>query len=161
MFYYEDVLKGLNKAKVRYVVFGGVAAILHGVHRTTMDIDIIVDMTADNIEKLFKILEKIGYRPRLPVVVEEFKDIKKRKMWEKEKNMKVFTFFHTKDPLKMVDIAIEGLVKYEKVEKEIVKVGNMKVPIISVEQLKKMKKKAGRKQDLADLDELKRLGDML
>jgi len=37
----------------------------------------------------------------------------------------------------------------------------MKVPVISVKQLKKMKKKAGCRQDLADLDELKRLEKIL
>lgn len=161
MFYYADVLKALNRSKVNYVVFGGVAAILYGVPRTTMDIDIIVDMDPRNIDKFFSVLKKIGYKPRVPVTVEEFKDPEKRKLWEKEKNMKVFMFFHEKDDLKRIDVATEGLVKYEDVKKKIVKVKNLRIPVISLDQLKKLKKKAGRNKDLADLDDLKRLEKIL
>ena len=49
MIYYEDVLKALNKCKADYVVFGGMAAILYGVPRTTMDIDIMIDLTSKGL----------------------------------------------------------------------------------------------------------------
>ena len=106
MFFYEEVFRALNKAKVDYVVFGGVAAILYGVQRTTMDLDIMTNMLPQNIDKLFSALKKLGYKTRLPISVEEFKNEKNRKLWTKKKNMKVFTFFHTKDDLKMIDIFI-------------------------------------------------------
>ena len=53
MFYYRDLFEALNKAKIDYVIYGGLAAILYGVHRTTADVDIMIKMTGENIDKLF------------------------------------------------------------------------------------------------------------
>ena len=160
MFYYEDVLRALNKSRVDYVVFGGVAAILYGVHRTTMDIDIMIDLSPKNIDRFFHALARRGYKPKLPVSLEQFKDDKLRNYWIKDKGMKVFTFIHKRDDLKYVDVSVGQLMNYKDVKKKIVKVGNVRVPVISLEQLKKLKKKAGRDKDLGDLDELNRLGKL-
>jgi hypothetical protein len=50
----EDLLalcKALN-AEARYVLIGGFAVILHGFVRTTKDIDLLVDASAENIQRL-------------------------------------------------------------------------------------------------------------
>ncbi len=49
-----DVFKSLEKNKVRYLVIGGIAAVLYGVPRATFDLDIIIDSTEDNAERLLK-----------------------------------------------------------------------------------------------------------
>lgn len=158
--FYGDVFKALNKAKVDYVVYGGLAAILYGVPRTTGDVDLIVKLTPKNIEKLFKVLQKLGYRPKLPIKLEEFQNAKKRLEWYKKKNMLVFSFFHTKDDLKWIDICVDPKINFKNVKKYTIKVGQTKVHLLSLEQLKKLKRKAGRPIDLADLDDLKRLGSL-
>ncbi len=160
MFYYEEVFSALNKAKVDYVVFGGVAVILYGVHRTTMDLDIMIKMSPENIDKLFLTLKKIGYIPKVPVTAEDFKKEENRKRWQKEKNMEVFSFVHLKDSLKIVDIFIKDYIKYEQVKKKFIKVDRQRIPVIDMRQLNKLKKIAGRPKDIVDLDELKRLKRM-
>ena len=70
--FYEDVFEKLNQKKVRYCVAGGVAAVLHGVMRMTIDLDLIIDMSPDNIDKFFEALSELGYRPRVPVTAEDF-----------------------------------------------------------------------------------------
>ncbi len=160
MFYYEDVLRALNRARVDYVVFGGVAAILYGIHRSTMDIDIMIDLESKNITKFFKAITDLGYSPKVPVTLEEFTDPKIRKTWIKDKNMKVLSFYHKKDNYKMVDVSIGQLMNYAHVEKKIFKISGIKVPVIAFEQLVKLKKKAGRPQDLIDLDELRRVKEL-
>ena len=157
MIFYESVFKAFNKAKIDYVVFGGVAAVLYGVHRTTMDLDVMIKMTPKNIDRLFGALHRLGYRPKLPISIEEFKDARRRKIWVKEKNMLVFAFIHKNDPLKIVDIAIYDFIKYSVIKKERMKLGDFYIPVISLAQLKKLKKKANRQQDLVDLDDLRRL----
>ena len=186
MFYYEEVFRSFNKAKVDYVVLGGVAAVLYGVHRTTMDLDILIDMTSSNIDKFWNILHKMGYRPKVAVTVEDFKKEENRKFWQKERNMpffakyllclaspgyppklntkviqrrrmQVFSFVHPKDNLKMIDIFLKDNLKYNQVKKEFIRLGRIKVPVLSMAQLKKLKKIAGRNKDLADLDDLRRL----
>ena len=156
-FFYEDVLRALNKAKVDYVVFGAVAAILYGVQRSTMNIDIMIDWEARNIDRFFNILSNLGYRPRLPVTAEQFKDVKLRKQWIHDKGMKVFTFQHKNDDLRIIDVSVGQLMDYRDVKKEIMHVRNLNVPVISLKQLKALKQKAGRPKDFGDLEELKRL----
>ena len=48
--FYGKVFKALNKAKVKYVIVGGAAVILHGYLRSTKDLDLIVQLEA--IERL-------------------------------------------------------------------------------------------------------------
>ena len=51
----EDLLrlcKALNAEGVRYVLIGGFAVILHGFVRATKDIDLLVEVSPDNIQRL-------------------------------------------------------------------------------------------------------------
>lgn len=51
----EDLLslcKALNAAAVRYVLIGGFAVILHGFVRATKDIDLLVDSSIENVQRL-------------------------------------------------------------------------------------------------------------
>jgi hypothetical protein len=54
-----EVFKALDQQKVDYVLIGGVAVILHGMERLTRDIDIIVKMSPENIQKLRKALQMV------------------------------------------------------------------------------------------------------
>ncbi len=51
----------LEKHSVRYVVIGGVAAILHGVTRMTGDIDLLIETTLDNAGRMLAALNDLGY----------------------------------------------------------------------------------------------------
>jgi len=51
----EDLLtlcKALNAEGVRYVLIGGFAVILHGFVRATKDIDLLVDASSENVQRL-------------------------------------------------------------------------------------------------------------
>jgi hypothetical protein len=57
----EDLLKlgkTLSESEVKYVLIGGWAVILHGLGRTTVDIDIIVENSDENIKNLKNALRK-------------------------------------------------------------------------------------------------------
>jgi hypothetical protein len=56
----KDVFASFQKHDVRYVVIGGVAAILHGVPRATFDLDILVEATPDNARRLLDALLEAG-----------------------------------------------------------------------------------------------------
>lgn len=53
------VCEALNKEGVKYVVVGGCAVVLHGYYRTTHDIDLLVDSSAENIRKLKKAFQEV------------------------------------------------------------------------------------------------------
>jgi hypothetical protein len=52
----KDVFLSLQRHKVRYVVIGGIAAVLHGVPRATFDLDILIDANSDNARDLLEAL---------------------------------------------------------------------------------------------------------
>jgi hypothetical protein len=155
--FYEDVFKKLNRKKVRYLVVGGGAVVLHGVVRMTADLDLFVGLKKDNLLKFMDVLNKLGYRPKIPVEPSDFADASQRGKWRKEKNMIVFSFFHLKRHLDHIDVFVYEPVNFEKAykEKEFMQAGRIKIPVISIKYLKKMKNIAGRPQDMADIEALK------
>jgi hypothetical protein len=50
------ICRSLNKEGVRYLLIGGFAVILHGLVRTTKDIDLLVDPSEENIRRLKRAL---------------------------------------------------------------------------------------------------------
>jgi hypothetical protein len=50
------VFSSFQKHDVRYVVIGGIAAILYGVPRATFDLDILIEASPDNADKLLNAL---------------------------------------------------------------------------------------------------------
>lgn len=56
----KDVFASLQRNEVRYVVIGGVAAVLHGVPRATFDLDILIEPTPENAQRLLKALLEAG-----------------------------------------------------------------------------------------------------
>lgn len=57
------VLRALGEHGVRYAVFGAVALGLHGLARTTADLDLFVDPTKDNVERLKAALRSVYADP--------------------------------------------------------------------------------------------------
>lgn len=57
---YLDVFKSLNHRKVKYVVIGGLAAVVHGVPRATFDLDILIEATPTNATRLLQAFEDAG-----------------------------------------------------------------------------------------------------
>ena len=52
----QDVFASLNRHDVRYVVIGGIAAVLYGVPRATFDLDLLIDASPDNADHLIAAL---------------------------------------------------------------------------------------------------------
>ncbi len=67
-----NVLKVLNRFKVRYLVIGGVAGAFYGDPRFTKDLDIFADEEEENLRKLVGAFKKLGFITRIPVKPEEF-----------------------------------------------------------------------------------------
>ena len=59
--YLQSVFASFQSHDVRYVVIGGIAAVLHGVPRATFDLDILIEATAPNVERLLQALRQAGF----------------------------------------------------------------------------------------------------
>ncbi len=110
---YEKVFKALNKAKVKYVVAGGVAVVLHGYRRHTDDLDLIVFLQKENLEKLFDTVRSAGYSPKVPVLKEQFTDARTRERWKKEKGMIVFSFVENDPPFNLIDMFVDEPISFK------------------------------------------------
>src|SRR5438105_3194628 len=86
----EAVLAALNAARVRYLIAGGVAVVLHGHLRATADLDLIVQLTPENALDAVRALESLGFRPIAPVPAAMFADAEARRNWVEDKGMTVF-----------------------------------------------------------------------
>lgn len=57
---FRDFIQALNQNGVRYLLVGGYAVILNGYRRTTGDLDIWVEITAENHKQLLKAFYEFG-----------------------------------------------------------------------------------------------------
>jgi len=57
----QDVFKSFQQHEVRYIVVGGVASVLYGVPRVTFDLDILIEPTAENAQRLLSALTESGF----------------------------------------------------------------------------------------------------
>ncbi|MBN1932080.1 MAG: hypothetical protein JW786_10790 [Desulfobacterales bacterium] len=60
------VLEGLIKADIKFILVGGLAAVVQGAPITTMDVDIVHKRSSENIVKLIRFLKSIGAFYRRP-----------------------------------------------------------------------------------------------
>ena len=56
----KDAFASFQSHDVRYVVIGEIAAVLHGVPRATFDLDILIEATPANAQRLLDALAGIG-----------------------------------------------------------------------------------------------------
>jgi len=162
MIIYEDILKEFYRQKVNYLIVGGVAVNLLGSLRSTADLDLLLEMSDINIQKIIKILKDKGYRVKQPVDPSGLADKKTREDWIKNKGLKAFNFYK-EDTLEEIDIIIESPLPFEKARKtaEYIEVDNFTLPVISIDNLIKMKEQTGRAIDDLDIYELKKIKKLI
>ncbi|MDZ4712731.1 MAG: hypothetical protein SGI89_10455, partial [bacterium] len=84
-----NVVKELDKNKIPYAIIGGQASLMHGVVRFTQDIDIVLGIAIDEINKFQKLISKLNFE----YLVENPEDFAKltrvMPVYEKESNIKI------------------------------------------------------------------------
>jgi predicted nucleotidyltransferase len=152
-----EILQTLNRARVRYLVIGGVAVVLHGVDRTTRDLDIFPGLDRVNLLRLLDALKEIGFRPILPVTAESIVTPEVRWKWIRKRNLRVFTMMDPRDPLHPVDLMVVERVPFDEAweRRDRVRVRGVMVPLMSIGDLVRMKRIAGRDRDRSDIESLR------
>jgi hypothetical protein len=152
----RNLVRKLVAADVRFVVVGGVAVVLHGYARLTVDLDLIVELEEESLLKCVDVLESAGLRPKVPVSARELADASKRQLWIDEKNMRVFAMTDPADPRRTVDLFVEYPVDFEELWRNsvVLDLGDFNLRIASIEHLIAMKKMASRPKDLDDIEKL-------
>lgn len=159
---FDSLVNALEEAGVRYLVAGGLAVNAHGYLRFTKDVDLVVQLAPGNIVAAFAALERIGYRPLVPVKAADFADPAKRDEWIRDKGMTVLNFWcdaHRETP---VDVFVSEPFDFdEEYARALVKpLGGVAVRFVSIPALIRMKEAAGRPQDRIDIEYLRKLSDV-
>jgi len=155
---YERVLGGLNEAGVRYVVVGGVAVVLQGFARLTLDLDLVIQLEDENLKRAIDTLEALGFRPLLPVRAHDFANQSTRRDWTENRNMLVFTMRDdSQQPPVVVDIFAREPAPFDEfwARASVVSIGAQEVRVAAIDDLIRMKQEAGRPRDLDDIEKLR------
>ena len=149
----------LARRRVRYLVVGGVAVNFHHIERATHDVDLVLDFSPANVRRGIQALTSLRLRPRVPVPAVDFADPQKRRSWIREKSMIVFPLAHLQRPWEHVDVFVREPFRFQAAWRRRLRVrlGRVVVPVVSLADLIRMKRKAGRPQDLDDIRHLEML----
>lgn len=161
MISFLDLFAALNASEVQYLVAGGWAVNLYGVERATGDLDLVVYLEQQNLERLIEVVTRFGLVPKVPVAAKEFADVDKRREWRDEKGMMVFSFHDPQNPFVLLDLFIDIPFDFESVyaKRSRISAGRVEIPVVPLETLIEMKQQAGRPQDLADIHYLRQIQD--
>ena len=153
MTFYEGLFRDLDQSGIRYLVVGGVAVILHGFVRATADLDLMVALEPENLKRFLALMKKRGYRPRAPVALEAFADPDKRKAWITDKGMKVFSLYHPQKLDELIDVFVDEPIPFDEAysRRKVETIGSTPVTIMQISDLIRLKKIAGRPQDVQDI----------
>ncbi|MDP5121715.1 MAG: hypothetical protein NWQ46_08985 [Spirosomaceae bacterium] len=139
-----DFIQLLNQHKVDYLVVGGYAMAFHGRPRYTGDLDIWINISQENASRMIAVLKEFGFSS-LPFTESDFL---------KENIINQIGY----PPLR-IDIltSVDGVSFIDaKKHFQTIEVDELKIRFIGLAELIQNKKASGRKQDLVDIETLKK-----
>ena len=157
----NEILFALTDAEVEFIVGGGVAAVLHGVERVTLDIDLALDMEPANVEKFLQVMRKLRLQPRVPVPARDLMSREAVGRMIAEKGAMVFSFVDFARPLRHVDIVLQDNLSFEELStgaRKIV-IEHRAIKIMGIGKLLETKRAITplRDKDLIDIKQLEKL----
>jgi hypothetical protein len=141
------VAAALAKAGIRHAICGGVAVTIHGAVRSTQDIDIL--MAPADVDRALDAVRPLGYKfAALPLVFDEGTD--------RERHVQRVSKIDGGEHL-VLDFLLEGAALAGMLANAIeIELAEGPLWVVSRDVLLRMKRMAGRAQDLADLEKLER-----
>jgi hypothetical protein len=139
---FKEFLKLLNSNHVEYLLIGGYAVGIYGHIRATNDLDIWVNISAENGVRIDRALREFGFAP--PALTSDLFLARNSivRMGVPPMRIEILT-------------SISG-VEFEScyAEKQMTQIEEVDVPVISLPRLRENKAASGRAKDLADLESL-------
>ena len=137
---------------------GGVAVNAHGYQRMTQDLDLVLDLGHDNVLAALRALAELGYAAVLPVETEEFANPERRREWNEERNVEVFSLTSDVHRETTIDLFVRDPFAFDEEYAEAM-VGEvapgLDVSFVRLPTLIAMKQKTGRARDEDDAEHLR------
>ncbi|SIT15586.1 hypothetical protein [Belliella pelovolcani] len=144
---FQEFLLALNRNEVNYVLVGGYSVIYHGFPRTTGDLDLFVEVSQSNYQKLVKAFEQFQM-PMFDMTEDSFLH---------QTTINVYTFGR---PPVCIEILkeISGFT-FQEISNNALNTVFEEIPmkVIHLNDLKRNKQISGRGKDLNDLENLSKL----
>ena len=156
--FYLDLFSALDRHRVDYLLIGGLAVSLHGVERATMDVDITVAMTQENLAHLIETAQELKLTPVLPVPLESLNDLPLLRQWHAERNLEAFALRTpdlagvTLDVLLFPPVEFSGMTQ----RATVFNVADTPIRVVAIDDLIALKQAVGRPIDLSDIEHLQR-----
>ena len=148
---FDELLRRLAAADVRFVLIGGLAVNAWGVVRGTKDLDIVADPETDNLNRLAEVAATAGgqVQTRDAFVSSSFSIAA---LLSEGRRVQIDTEL---GPLDVVQ-GLPGVPTYAELQPGAtgVKIAGVTISVCSLDDLRAMKRAAGRTRDLADLEDL-------
>ena len=151
----EAILETLSRHEVRYLVIGGIAAVLFGSPYPTDDLDVCADEREPNRRRLGDALVELDAKEWDP-----HKDEYVDRDWTQDplaadKTWLLQTRFGRLDVL----FAPAGTAGYPDLarRRELIRIGDREIPVSAIEDLIRMKEAAGRERDRQQLPTLRKV----
>jgi hypothetical protein len=139
------IASALRQAGIEYALCGGVAVAIHGYPRATQDLDLLV--REDDLERIRARLTQLGYTLAAGIIPFDIGKQTERRVYRVSKALK-------HDLLTVDLILVAPFLEEVWADREVYRIGDQEIQVVSLNGLKKMKQIAGRPQDLADLRHL-------
>jgi hypothetical protein len=138
-----DFIELCNKYKVEYLVVGGYAVSVHGYPRSTKDFDVCIKISDENASKMVEVINEFGFASL---------KLKKEDFLKKD-----FITQLGHEPIRIVILNDLDGVPFQEAwaNKRVIDFEGTKINFIGYTELLKVKEKAGRPQDFADISKLK------
>ena len=140
----RKIFKAFDTAKLKYVLVGGAALAVHGLPRSTLDLDIYILTDKESVHKIFAIAKKLGL------------DSKEKDILHLADTPKLLTnqwicFSHKKRDI--LDVFLTEEKEFSRLYKNSLRKKDRALSIrtAALDDLKILKKASGRAIDLADL----------
>jgi|SRR6266403_5748742 hypothetical protein len=134
----QSIFASFQKNDVKYLVIGGIAAVLYGVPRATFDLDVLIEPSAQNAERLLKGMIDAGLGTASLTTVEDLLS----------KEITIFT-----DRIRLdVQTSTPGIVFEDAWERRVtMNYKGQALEVVSLRDLIASKRAAGRDVDLQDV----------
>jgi len=133
------------KHKVKFAVCGGHAVAHHGYPRMTMDVDLLIEPSEENANRIIAALDQFGFG-NAGIPIEAFTREKTAiTLGQQPNQVDLLTSMSNVSASEIIRNSVQG------------KLGGIKIKFVSRADLLEAKRQAGRPKDLADLDELEKI----
>jgi hypothetical protein len=161
MTHLREIILALADADVDFVIGGGVACVLQGVERFTLDLDIAINLTPENLKRFAAVMKEQRLTPRVPVPPDVLLNPDAVKMMVEEKHALVFTFVDAKNPMRHVDVFLRDDLSYDVLNRHAdeIDLNGRKVKIVKRQKLLAIKEAIipPRDKDQLDIAALRRM----